>query len=75
MVQAVREARRAGWITRQSLVALVGDHENDILAAQANGIPVISVATGVSTAAELRKLNPDYLIEDLRSFPWQELSL
>jgi hypothetical protein len=36
---------------------------------------VISVATGVSTAAELRKLNPDYLIEDLRSFPWQELSL
>ncbi|MCA2967198.1 MAG: HAD hydrolase-like protein [Acidobacteriaceae bacterium] len=73
--QAVREARRAGWITRQSLVALVGDHENDILAAQANGIPVISVATGVSTAAELRKLNPDYLIEDLRSFPWQELSL
>ena len=73
--QALREARRAGWITRHSMVALVGDHENDILAAQANGIPVVSVATGVSSSADLAKLNPDYLIEDLRSFPWQELSL
>jgi len=73
--QALREARRAGWITRHSMVVLVGDHENDILAAQANGIPVVSVATGVSPAADLAKLKPDYLIEDLRSFPWQELSL
>jgi len=75
VAHALRMARREGWITRHSTVALVGDHENDILAAQANGIPIISVATGVSPAADLAKLNPDYLIEDLRSFPWQELSL
>lgn len=75
VAHALRMARREGWITRHSKVALVGDHENDILAAQANGIPIVSVATGVSPAADLAKLNPDYLIDDLRSFPWQELSL
>lgn len=75
VAQALRTARREGWITRQSVVALVGDHENDILAAQANGIPIVSVATGVSPAADLAKLKPDYLIDDLRSFPWQDLSL
>jgi phosphoglycolate phosphatase len=75
VAHALRMARREGWITRHSTVALVGDHENDILAAQANGIPIVSVATGVSPAADLAKLNPDFLIDDLRSFPWQELSL
>lgn len=75
VAHALRMARREGWITRHSTVALVGDHENDILAAQANGIPIVSVATGVSPAADLAKLNPDFLIDDLRSFPWQDLSL
>lgn len=75
VAQALRTARREGWIARGSVVALVGDHENDILAAQANGIPIVSVATGVSPAADLAKLKPDYLIDDLRSFPWQDLSL
>ncbi len=75
VAHALRTARREGWIARGSVVALVGDHENDILAAQANGIPVVSVATGVSPAADLAKLQPDYLIDDLRSFPWQDLSL
>jgi phosphoglycolate phosphatase len=72
---AIRRARREGWVERGSLIALVGDHENDILAAQANGIPVVSVATGVSPATDLARLKPDFLIDDLRSFPWQEFSL
>ena len=75
VAHAISRARREGWITSRSMIALVGDHENDILAAQANGIPIVSVATGVSPAADLAKLKPDFLIDDLRSFPWQELSL
>ena len=64
---AVREARREGWIERRSPITLVGDHENDILAAKANGIRSIAVATGISTAEELALIAPDLLLPDLRS--------
>ena len=64
---AVREARREGWIERGSPITLVGDHENDILAAKANGIRSIAVATGISTAEELALIAPDLLLPDLRS--------
>src|SRR5260221_519488 len=43
---AVGHARREGWIHRETRVALVGDHPNDIRAARANGIRSIAVATG-----------------------------
>lgn len=75
VANALSTARAEGWIDATSRVALVGDHENDILAAQANGIPIVSVATGLSPAADLAKLRPDYLIDDLRSFPTQALGL
>jgi len=39
----------------------------DILAAQANGIRAIAVATGLTAEEELRKLQPDILLKDLRA--------
>ena len=63
---AIREARRQGWITRSSPVALIGDHINDIRAAQANGIRSIAVATGVIPLEELRRHRPDVALADLQ---------
>lgn len=63
---AVREARRQGWIGRGSPVALIGDHTNDIRAAQANGVRSIAVATGVIPIEELRTYGPDLALPDLR---------
>jgi phosphoglycolate phosphatase-like HAD superfamily hydrolase len=36
---AVREARRNGWIGPNSFISLIGDHPNDVRAAQANAPP------------------------------------
>ncbi|HBY63790.1 MAG TPA: hydrolase, partial [Solibacterales bacterium] len=64
---AIARARREGWIDARTHITLVGDHPNDILAARANGIQSVAVATGVVPAAELRPYRPDILIDDLRS--------
>lgn len=64
---AIREARRQRWIDRATPISLVGDHENDIGAARANGIQAIAVATGLSSAEELAERKPDLLLPDLRS--------
>ena len=63
--RAIAHARREKWITKHSPIALFGDHENDILAAKANGIRSVSVATGLSQPAALALLNPDFLLPDL----------
>jgi phosphoglycolate phosphatase-like HAD superfamily hydrolase len=64
---AIREARRRGWITRGTPMALIGDAPADVLAAQANGIRSIAVATGLTGEEELRRLQPDFLLKDLRA--------
>ncbi len=64
---AIRAARRRGWIERGARITLIGDHENDIRAARANGIRAIAVATGISTTEQLAREKPDLLINDLRS--------
>lgn len=64
---AIRHARRQGWITRSTPVALIGDHTNDIRAARANGVRSIAVATGLMSAAELALDSPDLLVPDLRA--------
>ena len=66
---AIREARREGWITRESPISLIGDHPNDVRAAQANGVRAIAVATGIATAAELAAASPDILVSNLRELP------
>ena len=63
---AIRHARTQNWIDRHSPIALLGDHPNDIRAAQANGVRSIAVATGVIGADELRLHHPDVLVEDMR---------
>jgi phosphoglycolate phosphatase len=63
---AIREARRKGWIARGAPISLIGDAPADILAARANGIRAIAVATGLTPAKELRSHHPDILLKDLR---------
>lgn len=70
---AVRHARRQGWIPRGAPVALVGDHPNDILAARANGVRAIAVATGLASAEDLAAHSPDVLVPDLRALTLEML--
>jgi phosphoglycolate phosphatase-like HAD superfamily hydrolase len=70
---AVKHARREGWIQAKSPIALIGDHPNDILAAKANRVRSIAVATGVITAEELATHSPDVLVPDLRSLSMEML--
>jgi phosphoglycolate phosphatase len=70
---AVRQARRERWIGRESSIWLIGDHPNDVLAAKANGIRVLAVATGIIGIDELRSHNPDLLLPDLRSLALETL--
>lgn len=62
---AVARALTAGLVDERCQIALIGDHQNDIAAAKANGYRSVSVATGFSTAAELALLQPDVLVRDL----------
>jgi phosphoglycolate phosphatase len=64
---AIRLARRHRWIGRESRISLIGDHPNDVRAAQANGIRAIAVATGLVSMEELRSHGPDVILPDLRS--------
>jgi phosphoglycolate phosphatase-like HAD superfamily hydrolase len=67
--RAIRYALRHRWITGKSPILLFGDHENDILAAKANGIRSVAVATGISSPIDLARLQPDFLFDDLRGCP------
>jgi phosphoglycolate phosphatase-like HAD superfamily hydrolase len=70
---ALRRARQEGWIAAATPVSLVGDAPADILAARANGVRSVSVATGLLAAAELAAYSPDVLLEDLRALDFAEL--
>jgi phosphoglycolate phosphatase-like HAD superfamily hydrolase len=70
---AIMRARRRGWLTASTPVWLIGDHPNNVEAAQANGIGSIAVATGIATEAELRLARPDLLLPDLSALHLQEL--
>ncbi|MBY0507835.1 MAG: HAD family hydrolase [Bryobacteraceae bacterium] len=70
---AAREARRAGWATRQTPTYLIGDTANDIAAAKQNGMVSIAVATGHYSVDELAVHAPDILLEDLRQLKLEQL--
>jgi phosphoglycolate phosphatase-like HAD superfamily hydrolase len=70
---ALRHARSQGCYARGTSVWLVGDHENDIAAARANGVGAIAVATGISPRANLAACSPDVLVDDLRSLRLENL--
>jgi phosphoglycolate phosphatase len=63
---AIRRARRERWIARDSNITLIGDHPNDVLAAQANDIRVVAVGTGIIPLDELQSHTPDVFVPDLR---------
>jgi phosphoglycolate phosphatase-like HAD superfamily hydrolase len=70
---AIRQARSEGWIGKTSPIVLIGDHPNDIRAARANGIRVVSVGTGVIGLDELAAHSPDVLVPDMRALAWEDL--
>ena len=70
---AIRQARREGWIGRESRITLIGDHPNDVTAARANNVRSIAVATGLVTFEELAAHSPDLLVPDLRSLKLEML--
>jgi phosphoglycolate phosphatase-like HAD superfamily hydrolase len=70
---AVREARRKGWISGTSPIALIGDHPNDILAARANGVRSIAVGTGLAGVDALAAHSPDVLVPDMRALSMEML--
>ena len=63
---ALQQARRAGWLRRDTPVSLIGDHANDIAAAKLNGIRAVAVATGLQDRSTLLRHRPDVLLSDLR---------
>lgn len=70
---AIRHARREGWIGRESPITLIGDHPNDVLAAQANHIRVVAVGTGIVERELLVSHQPDIFVTDLRSLRVDDL--
>lgn len=53
-----------GKINRKD-VFIIGDTDQDIIAAKNNNAKVIAVLTGRGKREELEKLNPDYIFDDL----------
>jgi phosphoglycolate phosphatase len=72
---AIAEARRRGWMERATPISLIGDATSDIIAAKANKIRSISVATGITPREELVALKPDYLLRDLRALRLRMLGM
>jgi phosphoglycolate phosphatase len=70
---AIRRARAEHWIGRESAITLIGDHPNDVLAAQANGIRAVAVGTGIVALEELLSHSPHIAIPDLRSLNLDDL--
>jgi len=64
---AIRRARQERWIARDSNISFIGDHPNDVMAAQANGIRSIAVGTGIVSLDELQSHAPSIAVPDLRS--------
>jgi phosphoglycolate phosphatase len=62
---AVWQAKRKGLAARKCAVTLIGDHANDIGAAQANGFRSVAVATGVMQPDQLLRFNPDVVLDTL----------
>jgi phosphoglycolate phosphatase len=70
---ALRHAERRGWMDPRTRVWLIGDHPNDVMAARANNVASIAVATGLSSREELAGHDPDLLVDDLRAIRMENL--
>ncbi len=69
IVEAVlgRAARRLGRSFHPGEAMVIGDTPRDVAAARAAGVPVLAVATGRFSAAELRACGPDLVAETLEA--------
>jgi phosphoglycolate phosphatase-like HAD superfamily hydrolase len=72
---AVRRARAEGWVGRATPVCMIGDAPADILAARANRVRSIAVATGLLPVEGLRPYSPDLLLENMRGLTVEMLGL
>ena len=68
-----RGSRLLNGNLRGDQILVVGDTPHDIRCGKAIEAKVLAVATGVTTLAQLRKHQPDWLVEDLREAPAREL--
>lgn len=64
---AVWQAKRKGIAAHRCSVTLIGDHANDIAAAQANGFRSVAVATGMMEPDRLIRFKPDLILNTLES--------
>jgi phosphoglycolate phosphatase len=55
-------------MARVGVVAYVGDHPGDMLAAAGAGVPGVAVTSGSSTADELMAAGATVVLESLRDF-------
>jgi phosphoglycolate phosphatase-like HAD superfamily hydrolase len=62
---AAHRAVKGSFVKKPPKVTLIGDHLNDVAAAQANGFQSVAVATGVLLQEELRPAQPDFLVGTL----------
>ncbi|GAA3130634.1 HAD family hydrolase [Streptosporangium carneum] len=63
---ALKRAAVFGEATESTNAVLIGDTPADVEAALRNGIPVVAVATGRSTADDLREAGATWVLPDLR---------
>ena len=70
---ALRQAKLEGFYTRQTPVALIGDHPNDVNAARQNGVRAIAVTTGLTSREELSSHSPHMVLDNLNSLDWETL--
>ncbi|MDX6275883.1 MAG: phosphoglycolate phosphatase [Nocardioidaceae bacterium] len=66
--QAWREGK-ATVLREQNATTYVGDHVHDMEAAQLAGVPGVGVATGPSSADELRDAGASHVLTSLEAFP------
>ena len=64
-VHIVQESKRETFNQIESVRFIIGDTENDIVPAQACGIPVIGITTGIRDKKTLSSFSPDYVIDRL----------
>ena len=61
-----RAARHAGRPFRPQEALIIGDSVHDVSCAHAHGIPALAVATGQTSAGELRAAGAEWVVADLR---------
>lgn len=70
-----RAARHAGRAFRPEEALVIGDSVHDVSCAHAHGIPVLGVATGRTSAEELRAAGADRVVGDLTEWAYAAFAL